>query len=577
MNEILKSDINKVKTEFSTLLPAKNSQSEELDSINCNHIKHIPIVNKPVQGDVWNVYVSNINSLKLFHVQNIENYEYIQSISSELEKYVSTSKKLPKVGNLIAARDYNGFWYRAKVQSITEMGLYVCFIDYGISKVLVTDFKDLPKEFISVKPMAYRCYFKSVSNEDDNQLSALDLFDSIYKFYSSYQITATFLSNNDPYFVTLSHNGNNVFDILYNLVWEGIVPNISEDPINFAKFKMLNEKYPNSRTTVTHIEPILSMNHFYVETELSYQIGIDIRTEIENQTKWIPELHPEEGQIVIAKSTNDLKLYRARVIMKYDDREEYRCFLIDYIKFENCSELFDPSDYLRTAPPVKIHCSLNVSKNVSSHFLESMNLAFINEIADCIDKSKTMHIKKIGNPCVIDLEIDDLNIIQVIKPCEVRMIHVLNFNSFKVRLNSLGAKKILDVLNSTKKCMIVSNPEIFKLYVAKIQTQYKRVKYMGENKTSFKVKLIDEEHQKIIVNELYALPKSIINVKTTDLFCSLELNKTSYSNKLFVEICNNGNTKFKMVIIKSNHIHSHIVKLFLESKDITSIICNPPT
>ncbi|KAE9535722.1 hypothetical protein AGLY_007623 [Aphis glycines] len=577
MVEILKSDISEVKTEFSTLLSAKNSQSEELNST--NNI-HTPNLNKPLRGDVWNVYVSNIDSFKYFHVQNIENYEYVQSICTELDKYDSTLKKPPKVGNLIAARDYSGVWYRAKVQRITKLGLYVSYIDFGLSQVLITEFKDLPKELNSVKPMAFRCFFKNVSKEDEHLLSVLDLLDSIYTFYTSYQITTTFLSTNEPYLVTLSHNGNNVFDILNNLVWDGIVPSISDDPINRAKLKMLNEIFPNSRTAIVNIEPVLSINHFYVETELSHQIGKAIRTEIENQTKRIPVLHPEEGQIVIAKNTNDLKLYRARVIKKYDDCEEYKCFLIDCMTFEKCSEIFEPTDYLRTAPPVKIHCSLDISKNVNNHILESMNLAFINEIAECIDESckKVMHIKKIGNPCLIDLEIGDLNISQVIEPCEVRVINYFNLNHFQVQLNTSGKKKILDVLSSTKKFLTVSKPKVFELYVAKIQSQYKRVKYMCKDELGFRVKLLDEfQNLKIIVDELFELPKSLINVKTTDLFCSLGLNEMSYSNKLFVDICNNGKTKFKMVIIKENRINAHIVKLFLNSKDITSMICNQPS
>ncbi|XP_027849928.2 uncharacterized protein LOC114129401 [Aphis gossypii] len=575
MIEKLTSDMSEVATQFSTLLSFKNSQSEELNSK--NNI-HIPIVKKPIRGDVWNVYVSNINSLEHVHVQNIENYEYTQSISKELDKHDSTLTKLPKVGDLIAAHDLYGVWYRATVERITELGLYVTFIDFGISQALVTEFKDLPKELNSVTPMAFRCCLRNVSKENEKQLSVLDLYDAIRKFFNCYQITTTFLSNNEPYLVTLSHNENDVLDIVYNLVWNGIVPGISDDPINCAKIKMLNKIFPNSRTTVVNIGPVLSMNHFYVETELSYQIGKCIRTEIENQTKWIPVLHPKEGQIVIAKNTNDLKLYRARVIMKYNDCEKYKCFLIDCMTFEYCSEIFKPSDYLRKAPPVKIHCSLDISKNYCNNILESMNLAFINEIAKCIDESKVMHVKKIDNPCVIDLEIGNLNLFQVIEPCEVSVINYSSMNYFSVRLNSFEAKQISYVLNTTKILPTVSNPEVFKLYVAKIRSQYKRVKYLGENELGLRVKLVDEfVCQKIFVDELYELPKSIINMKTTDLSCSLGLNKLSYSNKLFVDICKNGKTTFKMVVINDDGMNAIIVKLFLDCNDITSMICNQPS
>ncbi|XP_022161595.1 uncharacterized protein LOC111027510 [Myzus persicae] len=575
----LKTDVkNKLETEFSTLLSAENSQTEKLDPSSSIHVKHIPIVKKPALGDIWDVNVSNINSFKYFHVQNINNYEYIQSICSELIKYDSTSKKLPKVGHIIAARDSNGAWYRARVQSITELGLNVSYIDFGTSKVSVTEYKDLPKELASIKPMAYRCYFKKVLQEDEYILSVKDLFDSIYNYYGSCQITATFLSNKDPYLVTLSHNGKDVFDILYSLVWDGIVPSKSNDPINLAKHKMLNQMFSKSKIEVVRVEPIFSINHFYVETEFSYQIGKTIGTEIKNQTKWIPVLHPEEGQIVIGKNTNDLKLYRARVIKKNQDSEEHTCFLIDCGKFENCFEMFEPSVYLQTAPPVKIHCSLNVSINVSDQILESMNLAFINEIAECEEKSKTMKIKKNENTCLIDLEISDLNIIQVIKPYIVRVLSIKNCNSFKVRLNSFGAQKISDVLNSTIKFFPISNPELFQLYVVKIDKQYKRVKYMGKHKRGFKVIIVDGVPDRVVVNEIYALPKSIMNVKTTDLYCSLGLKYiTDYSNKLFIDICKNGNTKFKMVVITNDHINDHIVKLFLDSKDVTSMICSQPS
>jgi len=564
---------NEVVTELSTLLSVENSPTKEIDSLN-----NIPIVNKPVLGDVWNVNVSNINSLKYFHVQNINNYDYIQSIGSELDKYDSTLKKLPKVGHLIAVRDSNGSWYRAKVQSITDLGLNVSYIDFGISNVKVTDYKDLPKALASIKPMAYRCYIKKVLKEDENMLSVQGLLDYVCKFFGSHKITATFLSNSDPYLVTLSHNGKDVLDILYNLVWDGIVPNISDDPINLKKLKMLNKIFLKSKTKVVLVEPIFSMNHFFVETELSYETSKTIRTKIENQKKWIPVLHPEEGQIVIAKSTYDLKLYRARVIKKYEDSEEHKCFLIDCVAFVNCLEMFEPSDYLRTAPPVKIHCSLDISINVSNHILESMNLAFINEMAECKGKSTFMKIKKNKNTCLIDLEVGDLNMIQVIKPCEVRVINVEHFNSFKVRLNSSGAKKLSDVLKSTKTFFPVSNPEVFQIYIAYINKQYKRVKYIGECMGNFKVKCVDEVPINVVVDELYALPKSIMNVVTTDLYCSLGLeNKTNYLNKLFIDICNNDKVKFKMVVTKNDYMNAHIVRLFLDSKDVTSMISNQPT
>jgi hypothetical protein len=335
----------------------------------------------------------------------------------------------------------------------------------------------------------------------------------------------------------------------------------------------MNEIISGYKATVVCIEPIISIKNFYVETEFSSEINKNIRTIIDNKKNWISVLHPKKDEIVIAKITLDNKLYRARFLMHYEDCKVYKCFLIDCGTIVDCTEFFEPCDYLQTAPPVKIHCSLNALHTIKDSLLESLTISFIDELAEYSNDLKTMDIIKIGSACIVDLEIKGLKMSKVIKPCEVTVVDIKHINLFKIRLNTTGMRKIIDVLRCVKKLSIVSNPKIFELYIAKIGDHNKRVRFMDYNNLGFEVILVDEKPNKFIVNQLFELPKSIRNTQTTDIFCSLGLNKQKYSEKKFIDICDNGKTKFLMVVIKNNDIEGHIVKLFLKYQDVTTMIC----
>lgn len=362
-------------------------------------------------------------------------------------------------------------------------------------------------------------------------------------------------------------------DILSKLIWDGIAPGLIHDSINPAKYKMMSEMISSHQAKVVCIGPIISIKNFYVETELSSEINKNIRTIIDNKKNWISVLYPKNGEIIIAKNTLDNKLYRAKVLMQYEDCKVYKCFLIDCGTLIDCTEFFEPCEFLRNAPPVKIHCCLNTFDKTKDSLLESITLSFIDELALCSNDLKIMDIIEIGSPCIVDLEIRRLKMSKILKPREVTVIDIRNINAFKVRLNTTGMQKINDVLKCVKKLKIVSNPQIFELYIAKIGEYNKRVKFMDSHNSGFVVMLVDEKNNNIIVNELFQLPKSIKNVKTTDIYCSLGLNRQEYSEKKFIDISDNSKTKFLMVVIKHDNINGHIVKLFLKYKDVTTMIC----
>lgn len=554
---------------------SKSLSIQSPQTSNCAVTKLVSINDKPTLGDVCNVYIMRIDSLHSFYVQQVNHYNYFQKICSEFDNNsVTTKEQLPKAGDLVATRDENNLWHRARVIARKETGLTVCFIDLGISDILITEYKNLPKEFTGKKTIFHRCILKNLSSEDVEILNDPAFFYLLSKYLGENEMTITFLNKIEPYFVTLSHNGQNVLDILSELIWDGIVPGLIHDSIHLAKCKMLTEMISDHQTVVINIKPIISIKHFYVETESCYEINKNIRTKIENKANWISVLHPDQGQIVIAKNSFDSTLYRARVILHYENCEVYKCFLIDCGKFIDCTEFFEPCDYLRTTPPSKIHCSLNALNKINDSLLESLTLSFIDELADYSNNLKTMNVIKIGSPCIVDFKMKGLKISKVIRPCEVTVIDIININSIKVRLNTTEMKKIVDVLKCVKKVFIVSNPKILNIYMVKLGEHYKRIKYLGLNKSGFEVMLIDVTPVKLITTELYELPKSIQNIQTLDIYCSLGLNIQEYSKKKFIDICDNGNTKFLMVVIKNDDINGHIVKLFLKFKDVKTMICN---
>lgn len=544
-----------------------NSTSQNL------YLKCMPIIDIPTCDDVWNAYVTNINSLKCFYVQNTNNLKYIGEIYKALEldkNDLIPSNKLPSIGTLVAARNENGLWCRAKIIKKDKLGLSVSFIDFGNNEVIVKDLKNLPTELTNIKPMVYQCFSNNVQTETDKMLFNTDLKDAVTKFFDTNEITVTFMNNTEPYSVKLLYNGRDILDSLPKLAWEGIIPGLINDSIDQAKYEMMS-KMSGCNQFVTCIEPITSIDHFYIETEQSNTNGKTIETKIRSLNYYNDMDDLKEGDLVIA--INEENFGRARIVMNYD--KYFKCFLIDYAKFIYCSEVYKLNEnYLLTTPPVKIYCALHMPRKIDRNVMESVSMSFINEISrhKCYKVSKLMNVVKVGSPCMINLEIQGLKMHSVIAPCQVNVIYIENMNSFKVRVDSKDSRKINDVLKCKEKFVPISCPEKSKIYVTNYNGQNVRVKYIGPSASEFNVSLVDDSRKHFITNTLYQLPEALKNIKVMDILCSLELSCQIYSTNKFIEICNEGKTKFTMVTMKSGQTNGQHVKLFLNYTDIKTMI-----
>lgn len=550
-----------------------------------SHNECTPILETPTKGTIWNGYVTDLNSIKYFFVQHANNLTYVESTLCSILESIECSSKLiiPKVGDIVAARYKDGFWYRAKVKKVNAVELKVCFIDYGNKDERITEFKRLPIDLIQMKPLAHRCSFKNIPKGDEDILSNSNFSSILDQFFATNKVTVNFLNFNEPYIVTLWLNGRNVYDIITDFIWNGIVPGTVPDSIEIEKQKLIHKMSNYNRLEVACIKPIISTERFFVTTKYCEKLSKKIITEIKNEKNWVSVLEPEVGQIVVARCSQNNELFRARLVMSYPDSEIYKCFLIDHGTFEDCSQLYVPSNSLCSIPPVKIHCSLNVKYSDNS-LQKTINVAFIDEINTLLKNKKIIQIKviEVCSPCIVDLRVKNLSISQVIEPCKVKIVHITDTNSFIARLDSAEFCNVLNVLKNKSKLNKALNPVLLDLYVAKFDDQYKRVKLVGRSEERFEVVRVDEYDRKggksmQYVADLYQLPKSIENALTIDVDCSLDLRSNttlSVSRNKFIEICDYGKATFTMVVTKNDYENGHLVKLFTNSKDILTLICD---
>lgn len=200
---------------------------------------------------------------------------------------------------------------------------------------------------------------------------------------------------------------------------------------------MLNEMH--SCNHVVNIGSILSTEHYFIELKSNNKLSIKIRTNVENEKNKISVINHKNGKLVIARKNKSTKLYRARVVIKCATGNKYKCFLIDCGIFEDCSEFFELNDYLQTVPPVKIHCSSNLSTIYNADLLEIISLSFIDGIDNCVIDTINMQLIEVGSPCIINIKIMDLKISDIIKPYTVtisRTNNVIGINYFKALLVS---------------------------------------------------------------------------------------------------------------------------------------------
>jgi len=515
----------------------------------------------------WDAYVTYFSSLKNFYVNNKNDLQTIQDISTSLqllEENESSTLDSVHIGDLVAAKyEYDGLWYRAKVLSIEKNAFTVQFIDYGNSE-LSLNLKKLPEKLANYRQMAYQCKLDNVDDEDHIVVSNNEVYGIVFEFITSVEFVLTFSNKDKHNVIKMEWDDRNIKTILNNIISFGITFQTYETLKQFDQFEAKMQ---------VNLIYVASINEFYVETEYSEEIKNKIEYELENRTVWIPVTEFKFGKMVIAKSMNDYRWYRVRILEKLEEGQ-YNCYFIDYGVQEKCAEFYEVVGCLESSPPFIKRCSLYLPKMVKSkHILTSLSNSFFDEMSLCQNKKMTMNVVKVGEPCVVELCVDSLNVFDIIKPISVFVFRVFHFNAFTVQVNTPGRLYVISQLKKIKSLSQVKHFKIGKMYGAYVDGQWCRVILEKKiNKQLLEVVMVDMGCINIEVDKLFALPTDLEEINYITLHCSLGLDRQCFSTKKLQDICDDGKTKFRMVVLKSDSVVGHHVQLLLNGKDVKNNI-----
>lgn len=511
-------------------------------------------------------YVSYFDSLKNFYIQIKNNLPKIHEISTSLQLIEDKLPTVvcPNLGDIVAVKyDTDGLWYRAKIICIKESTITVQFIDYGNTEISSSNLKKLPKHLSSFGPMAYHCMLDDIDDEEQIILSQSKIYDTVFEFITSIELIITFLNYNELSLVNIEWDNRNIKTLLNNIISFGITLK------TYETLKQFDKVGAKMQVNLIHTE---SLNEFYVKTEEGGKVIKKIDDELNNELVWKPVIDCKIGNMVISKRETDNRWYRVRILDIHDEGK-YMCYFIDYGVKDICSEFYEAVGYLEVAPPSIKRCSLHVpnlfkSKTMFAHISNS----FIDEMNLSKDKDYKVIITILytGEPCVVELQVDGINIIELIEPKPVVVFTVFNLNLLKVQQNNSGRFAVLNELNNIKTLPLVKRTKNGKLYGAYLNKKWYRVKLV--NKRLMEVTLVDWGGLLFEVQELFALPLKIAKVKYLIMFCSLGLDERYFSSTKLKNLCSNGQREFTMVVIKNNPNEGHLIRLFLNNEDVTEMI-----
>ncbi|XP_060861462.1 maternal protein tudor-like [Metopolophium dirhodum] len=512
----------------------------------------------------WDAYISYFYSFKNFYIQNKNDQQTIQDITTSLqflENEGSMSVSV-KPGDLVAAKYENdGLWYRAKILSIEENAFTVQFIDYGNSE-LSSNLKILPEKIACYRAMAYHCMLDDVDHEEYVISTVNDIYDYIFDFIGSIEVIVTFLSDEETFLVNMKWDDRCIKTLVNNIISYGITP---------KTYETLKEIDQSGAKMAVNLIYAQSINEFYVETEDSKEIQNKIERILENETVWEPLTEYKIGKMAIAKSITDSRWYRVRLLMIHEEGE-CTCYFIDYGVQDKCSEFYEAVGYLKLAPPFIKLCSLHIpTMKKNEKLFECLSKSFTDEMELCKNKKMTITVVKTGEPIVVELFVDDFNVAKLIKPIPVIVFNVIHLNILTVQVNSPSRQAVITELSTVKTLNPVEKPKYCKMYGALVNDRWYRAELKNKFKSSMDIMLVDMGSTVINVENLYELPKHLENVKYLTLRCSLGLDQKYFSIYKLKQICN-SKTEFMMIVFENNNIDGHFIRLFLNDEDVTTII-----
>ena len=325
-------------------------------------VNTVPLVNqeKPTlkaqslhAGQKEEVYVTHIESSSEFYVQLSSTFmELTQMMAHMSEVYSSMAddvrpEELVPGTPICAIFPEDGSWYRAVVESVpSEFEAEVHFIDYGNSSVvLLSDVRQLSRQFYDVPVQAVRCCLSVIENTD-----------VFHERVHGKELKATFLSKkNDTWEIALLQGED-----------EGGHKNVP-DAGEISEY--LEPVVTSEMKCSIYVSHIVSPEEFYVQLSSSYD---ELSSLSGQMSQFFSQTPPSEntlkeplpGMSCCAKFSQDGKWYRGKV-KNISSMEGAYVQFVDYGNGESVpfSEIKDPPKSFMQLPQQAICCCLDFTKD----------------------------------------------------------------------------------------------------------------------------------------------------------------------------------------------------------------------
>lgn len=571
-----------------------------------NHINESEITST-VSTMEWCIAINRFESFNEFYVKKVDHECNNNNNDDTQLNYIANNlddfPQPPPIGTLVAALTdkNNGLWYKAEVLNPIKTNLVVRIISDGtVCKAIKV--KVLPCIFSDEKLYFRCCLDQEIVDVNMNDPLNLDI---ISEMMAKYKWIMTTTSNTEPYKVTLTYDGVDCLDMLYTVLTKDhhdtsnnnkmsesgpILKNIElnddhakstlENPLNNIpeeKIDEINLILPEVEIVV--IKYVETFQYFYVQSEsLSMLYMKQIAEDLDVS---IVELSLNDcmvGSIVVTLSTYFNCWCRAK-IETITDAISAKCYLLDLGDYEECTEFYKPTEFLRVCPPLVRRCSLYAPKLAGQEneiWFPNINDMF-KDITSIDGVKFNMIIRTQGDPCVVSLQLEDSDVGEMMYPLYVQLTHVKSFTDFKIKAISSDQKCMNQLLESymdTTDMLEVSNPIVGELYLTKIKSKYVRVKLESLSGCKNLVIDIDDTLDMLSVTNLYELPDSIRKIPMLCMTCSLILDdeKENYCLSSFQKLANPNVTFVMCIITENDGTTPNQVKLYIDNKDVLDFI-----
>ncbi|XP_071861857.1 protein tudor isoform X2 [Bombus fervidus] len=559
--------------------------------------KLLPICPMPILNSTQEVIVAQVDHSGSIWLKCTENYQMEKNLLRALNTYYPASGKLlkPKVGHLCAVRSSNGQWYRAKIISYSNSGVYINYLDFGMSTRVSNDrVMVLDPQFYTPHQLAINVSLSVIIKG-----TVFEQSDILEHHLVNKCITCVFYNVNKRWVVELLHNGekfSNKFRSL-NLISEQKIYGMRESAIHNmtegCKYKVC----------VAHAD---SPSQFW----LHYADDIvDLRSkhmQLQHEALTFPEIDGilEEGSLCIVLDSINNFWYRAQVLDADEDITTIR--FIDHgntdIINNKSGKIRQMSDEWKEIKEYAIKCRLDVIPAET----EDWNSAICKKFEDLVKGNVLLEAMVIANsvPKRVDLLINGKSISEML---------VEDHHAVKIHIEEELIDEIIDLeldpysafvshINSPNEFWVQEEKSITDLEILTdrflVAHMYSKVDEIKENllcvakypedECWYRARVIshsDSATQVIYIDygnsatstEIRTIPSDLANIPPLSRKCRLIMPEgiTKWSERAceeFVTLAADGATIFLLDVIDEGE--TSLVKLTLDGKNVTDILVN---